>query len=68
MNIAMNAGNRAYSIAEWAELNNVSIATYYRLRRLGKAPRTIEVGARRIITEASNSEWREKMMAPEPSA
>jgi hypothetical protein len=47
----------------FCQRNPMSESTYYKLKRLGKAPREIEIGDRVIITEEAEAEWRREREA-----
>ena len=57
------AGRKAYSIDEFCEAHGISRATYYNLKKVGKAPREMRVLTRKIISEESAAEWRRCMEA-----
>ena len=48
----------ALSIPEFCEAHRISEAFYYKLKKLGKGPREMEVGVRKLITLESAAEWR----------
>ena len=48
----------ALSILEFCEAHGISEAFYYKLKRQGKGPREMKVGARTLITFESAAEWR----------
>jgi hypothetical protein len=52
----MNTGP-SYSIAEWCELRRVSRSMFYKLASVGKAPRTHNVGTKRLISPDADSAW-----------
>ena len=47
----------AFSIATFCKRNEISRALFYKLDNQGKAPRTINVGRRRLITPSAEREW-----------
>ena len=51
-------GKGAGSIASFCRRNGFSRATYYNLKKLGKTPREMAVGARRIISDEAEHDWR----------
>jgi hypothetical protein len=53
----------AYSISEFCAAHRISRATYYNLRKSGKAPVEMEVGARRLISDEAAATWRRLMEA-----
>jgi hypothetical protein len=48
----------AYTIPEFCEAHRISVAFYYELKKIGRTPREIALGARRIITAEAAAEWR----------
>lgn len=54
-------GRKAYSIDEFCKAHGISRATFYNLRKIGKAPREMVVMARKIISEEAANEWRRNM-------
>jgi predicted DNA-binding transcriptional regulator AlpA len=48
----------ALSIPEFCEAHGISEAFYYKLKKQGKGPREMKVGARTLITFESAAEWR----------
>ena len=58
---ATTAGRKAFSIDEFCAAHGISRAMYYLLAKAGKAPRTMCVGARRLISEEAASDWRRLM-------
>jgi predicted DNA-binding transcriptional regulator AlpA len=48
----------ALSIPEFCEAHGISDAFYYKLKKQGKGPREMKVGARTLITFESAAEWR----------
>ena len=48
----------ALSIPEFCEAHGISETFYYKLKRQGKGPREMKVGARTLITFESAAEWR----------
>jgi hypothetical protein len=57
------AGKKAYTIDEFCRAHNICRATYYNLRRAGKAPVEMTVLARKMISEESAAAWRRQMEA-----
>jgi hypothetical protein len=45
------AGRKAFTISEFAARHNISRNFFYQLKRLGKAPRVTELGAKLLIME-----------------
>jgi hypothetical protein len=54
-------GRKARSIAEFCEAYGFCKAQFYNLKKAGKAPRILNVGARRLITDEAEAEWRAAM-------
>jgi hypothetical protein len=54
-------GPDAYSIAAFCQAHGISVRTFYNLIALGKAPRIMRVGTRRIISREAAAEWRRQM-------
>ena len=52
-----------YVIDEWCEKHRICRATFYNLKKRGKAPRTHMVGNRQRISPASDAEWVAAMQA-----
>jgi predicted DNA-binding transcriptional regulator AlpA len=53
-----STGPDALSIAEFCAANGISRTTLFRLRKGGKAPRTMPVGSRVLITAEAAKDWR----------
>lgn len=51
----------AISIDEFCAAHDLSRATFYSLRKEGKAPRVMVVGRRVLISTDSAREWRERI-------
>ena len=47
----------ALSIPEFCEAHRISEGLYYKLKKQGKGPREMKVGARTLITFESAAEW-----------
>jgi len=45
------------TIQQWCDLHRFSRGEFYRLKKLGIAPRTFNVGRCVRITESANAEW-----------
>jgi hypothetical protein len=54
-------GKKAFSITEFCQLHGISRATYYNLKKLGKAPKEMEVLGRKLISDESGAAWRRQM-------
>jgi predicted DNA-binding transcriptional regulator AlpA len=50
----------SFSIAEWAQHRRVSISYFYKLMDEGRAPQSIKVGRRRLITSEADRAWAAK--------
>lgn len=53
----------AFSIDEFCKSHDISRTTFFQLERDGKAPRSMKVGRRRLITTEAAAEWRARMEA-----
>jgi hypothetical protein len=51
------AQRRAMTVAEWCAARRLSKGMFYKLRRMGRAPRTYTVGTRRFISQEADAEW-----------
>jgi predicted DNA-binding transcriptional regulator AlpA len=61
-------GRNALSIEEFCHAHGFSRATYFNLRKLGKAPREMRVGARVLVSTESAKAWRRQMEACKPGS
>jgi len=61
--MAAPADPDCYSIDEFARRHGISRATFYNLQAVGRAPRTMKVGARVLITREAAADWRRRMEA-----
>jgi predicted DNA-binding transcriptional regulator AlpA len=62
---------RSLEISEFCELENFSRSMFYKLESQGKAPRTYNVGRKRLISPEARAAWRrdrEAESAGEPVA
>lgn len=57
---------KAQSVQEFCQSNGISQSFFYKLAKLGKAPRIMKVGRRTLITSEAAQEWREQMEVTEP--
>jgi len=48
---------QATSISNFCRNYGISRGTFYNLEKVGKAPRTLQLGRRRVIPVASIREW-----------
>jgi hypothetical protein len=48
---------RSYTINEWCDARRVSRAMFYKLSQQGLAPKTHNVGAKRLISDAADAAW-----------
>ena len=53
-----DSGGHALSIAQFCARNNISRSFFYKLRKAGKAPRTMRVGGRQIVSPDAERDWR----------
>jgi predicted DNA-binding transcriptional regulator AlpA len=51
-------GKACYSIDEFCSSHGISRAMFYKLRADGKAPRTMSVGSRTLISYEAAADWR----------
>jgi hypothetical protein len=56
-------GRKASTIDEFCAEHRFSRAFFYKLKKLGKAPRVTALGSRRIITIEDAAAWRQAMAA-----
>jgi predicted DNA-binding transcriptional regulator AlpA len=54
-------GRKASSIEQFCKDHGISRATFYNLKKAGKMPRLMHVGARVLISEEAAAEWRTAM-------
>ena len=61
--VSADANSLAMSIAEFCRLHGISEDFYYKLARQkdGRAPATMKIGGRTLISTESAKAWREKM-------
>ena len=53
----------ASSVNEFCRENSISRSFYYELQKKKRGPKTMKVGARRLITREAGAEWRRRMEA-----
>jgi predicted DNA-binding transcriptional regulator AlpA len=51
----------AFTIDEFCDAHDLSRATFYNLRKVGRGPREMKVGARRLISIEAAADWRRQM-------
>ena len=51
-------GKACYSVDEFCSAHAISRAMFYKLRANGRAPRTMAVGSRTLISYEAATEWR----------
>ena len=57
----------AFTIKEFCKAHRISVSYYYELKKLGRAPREMMLGTRRIISAEAASAWRaENTVEPTP--
>ena len=56
-------GRGMYSLAEFLQRNNISAATYYKMKRRGLAPREVRFGTVVRISADAEREWIRKLEA-----
>jgi len=54
---------QSQSIADFCKANGISQSFFYKLMKQGKAPKTMQVGKRRLISAEAAQEWRKSMEA-----
>lgn len=52
---------KASTIPEFCKQHRFSVAFFYELAKVGKAPRVTKLGTRRIITDEDAAAWRKVM-------
>jgi predicted DNA-binding transcriptional regulator AlpA len=52
------SGKACYSVDEFCSAHAISRAMFYKLRADGRAPRTMAVGSRTLISYEAATEWR----------
>ncbi len=57
----MDTTTHALDVSSFCEKFGISQSFFYKLKRQGKAPRTLKVGSRRIITAEAADEWQRDM-------
>jgi hypothetical protein len=57
-------GKACYSVDEFCSSHSISKAMFYKLRAVGKAPQTMAVGSRTLISYEAAADWRRDMTAP----
>lgn len=58
----------ALTIRQFCDSHNISHAFYYELKKDGKGPREMEVGARRLISVEEAARWRKALTATRKDA
>ena len=48
---------QSYTLSEWCERRRVSHTQFYKLRKLGKAPRTHNNGVRQLVSYEADQDW-----------
>ena len=48
----------AFTIREFCKAHRISISYYYELKKIGRAPREMALGTRRIISAEAAAAWR----------
>ena len=57
----MNMSIHAQSVEDFCNANGISQSFFYKLAKQGKAPRTMKVGRRTLVSSEAAQEWREEM-------
>lgn len=58
----------AMSVDEFCRAHDICRASFYNLRRKGKAPKTMKVGGRSLISVEAAAEWRREMETVNPGS
>ena len=58
----------AVSIAAFCKAHGISRAHFYNLRKVGKAPKTLVVGRRRLVADEAAVAWRRAMEEPDAAS
>jgi predicted DNA-binding transcriptional regulator AlpA len=53
----------AFGIREFCRLHDISPGFFYKLEKQGLAPRTVQLGTRRLITIEDAAKWRSEIAA-----
>ena len=53
----------SFTIPEWCKHRRISVSMFYKLRKQGKAPRTLPIGRHRTITAESDAAWAQERQA-----
>jgi len=56
-----DARRRVHSVQSFCESNDISVSTYYALKRAGQGPREMKVNKRILISPEAERDWRRKM-------
>jgi len=59
---------QAYSIPEFCQAHGFSRASYFNLKKMGKTPREMRVGARVLISREAAEQWRREREAETASS
>jgi hypothetical protein len=54
-------GRKASTVDEFCASHSISRAMFYKLQRAGKAPVTMKVGIRQLVSEEAAAAWRAAM-------
>jgi hypothetical protein len=58
-------GRKAFTVPEFCRDHRICVATFYNLKKVGKAPRTMRVLNRTLISVEAAAEWRRQMETEE---
>lgn len=53
----MQGTTKALSILEFCRMANISRATFYNLDAAGQSPKTVRIGARRVVLQDTATAW-----------
>ena len=60
----MTTNTNALSVEEFCNAYGISTSFFYKLMKQGKAPTTMQLGARRLISSEAAEQWRKQMETP----
>lgn len=57
----------AYTIRQFCERHGISQSFFFKLQQQGRAPRTLKIGARRLISREAARAWRKQQARISPA-
>jgi hypothetical protein len=54
---------KSYTVDEWCSKHRLCRASFYNLKKAGKAPRVMKAGARTIISHQADLDWQREREA-----